>query len=323
MASFKQILDRLYARLSAETLTQIHNSVISDFMRTRVKALEAEAKRLAEKGELLKPNNPVLRAYLNDLDRTMTMNAGRIDAASERLVLGGIDTASAQGRRLIPSWADPDPRFVRNVVNYTDLPAWGYDLQKYGDKLGEVFANQAIRGAIEHKHPLTVARRIVKLSETLPVSSANNLMRTLYLESYRTGYAVAQNENRRLLSQVIRFESLDDRICMACVSLHGQVLWRGGRDDNKPIPRMQEHHQGRGTTLVVPRGTSRSVERGEKWFRNLTEPQQRGIMRNNGAYDEWKSGKIAIKDFVQDYKDPVFGDMIRQASLKQIKGRRR
>ena len=48
--------------------------------------------------------------------------------------------------------------------------------------------------------------------------------------------------------------------------------------------------------------------------------KQREIMRNDSAHRAFKAGEVQLKDFVKDYTDPVFGEMVRQASLVDMLG---
>jgi hypothetical protein len=104
------------------------------------------------------------------------------------------------------------------------------------------------------------------------------------------------------------------------VYLHGEVVWDAERDAGKPIPAIKEHHNGRGTTISEVFGISRDIGRGEDWFNGLSDVRQREIMRNDSAHRAWVDGKVRLADFVEDYSDPVFGDMMRQASLKGMLG---
>ena len=318
MATFREILDSLYLRVARRPLAVITNSTREGIIPQRLDELEAEAQRLFDEGERLTPSNPVFRALIADLDGAMGRNAGVLEGVAGTLQEGGIATANLQGRDLIPDWTDPDPEALRRLIDYTQNEAWVGQVARYGDDVVNIVTNQAVVGVGRVKNPLLVARRVRQLTENLPTSTANNIMRTLFLESYRGSNAVGQNVNRRVISQVIRIASLDDRVCMACVALHGTVIWDSARNEGEPIPKIQEHHQGRCTTLPVPQGLSRNVESGETWFNGLSETDQRRVMNNNAAYEEWREGKIQLNEFIKPYTDDVFGAMIREASLKDI-----
>ena len=58
---------------------------------------------------------------------------------------------------------------------------------------------------------------------------------------------------------------------------------------------------------------------GEKWFKSLTEEQQRDMM-GKGVYEAWREGKFAFSKLSTAYDDPVYGQMLRQATLKDLTG---
>jgi len=68
------------------------------------------------------------------------------------------------------------------------------------------------------------------------------------------------------------------------------------------------------------RGRPREVQTGEDWFAGLGEERQRAQM-GDSAYELWRGGRLELRDFVQPYTDPVFGEMVREASVKGMLGR--
>jgi len=57
------------------------------------------------------------------------------------------------------------------------------------------------------------------IAENMPGYTANTLMRTLQLTSYRDATAASQNANISIIDQVIRIAALDDRTCLSCITL--------------------------------------------------------------------------------------------------------
>jgi hypothetical protein len=39
-----------------------------------------------------------------------------------------------------------------------------------------------------------------------------------------------------------------------------------------------------------------------------------------GMYEAWQAGEFDFKDLSRKYGDPIYGDMLRQASLKDLVG---
>jgi len=334
-------IDRLLNRGYVQTTEKVVASIVTStndpkgLIQQRLGELEAEARRLAGEGQKLKPDNAVLRALRADLDTVMGRNASRVDGVADDVQKNGVDVAGTVTRQLaLPGlsdaqvrlavgkdWNTPDPEAVNRLVGFVDSAGWSEELAQYGPDVVNVISNQAVQGFALGWSPMKTAGVIRQMTQGLPASTANTLMRTLQLESMRTGTAIHQNANADIIARVIRIESLDDRICMACIVLHGTVIWDSVRDKGKPIPPIQEHHNGRGTTVTDVLGTTANVGSGQDWFNGLNERKQRDLMRNDAAFEAWKAGKIDLQDFVEPYQDRVFGDMIRQASLNGMLGK--
>lgn len=73
------------------------------------------------------------------------------------------------------------------------------------------------------------------------------------------------------------------------------------------------------TSVGILKGRPVNVQTGADWFGSLSEAQQREQM-GPGAYAAWQAGAIRLEDFPHRYDDPVFGQMIRENSLKGLLG---
>jgi len=59
---------------------------------------------------------------------------------------------------------------------------------------------------------------------------------------------------------------------------------------------------------------------GETWFNNQSPETQRQQM-GGAMYDAWKAGDVRIQDIPETFSDPVFGGMVKAASLKGLLGK--
>ena len=325
------LLDKGYTRAAQPVLDAVARSVNSGLIQQRLNELDAEAARLMEAGEKLRPDNPVLRALLADLEDTLKADARVMDGAAEAVQSTGSDAAGKIQRQLaLPgmtdtqlgrigiTWNRPDPAAVARLVDYTGSDAWGALLGKYGDDVWGIVNNQAVLGIVSGWSPLRTAREIRRVTENLPAHQANNLMRTLQLTSYRDSTAIHQNANLPIISQVVRIAALDARTCLSCISQHGDVIWEGERNAGDPVPRVDDHHSGRCTSVVVVKGRSINIQSGEEWFANLPEARQRqqaSFVASPGKFAAYQNGEVTLRDFRQPYTDPTFGPMMREASL--------
>lgn len=326
------LLDRNYNQTVQPVLRAVASSTNTGLIQQRLNELEAEAQRLADQNQRLRPDNPVLRALLADLEDTMRANERLLDTAAQPLQSSAIDAAAtiqrqlalpgmtdAQLRAIGIAWNRPDPEAVARLVNYTQRDTWSTLLSKYGVDVISHINNQAIRGVALGWGPLRTAREMRRLTENLPAHQANNLMRTLQLTSYRDATAAHQQANLALTHQVIRIAALDTRTCLSCIAQHGDVLWDSDRDATAPVPRVNDHHSGRCTSVIIVKNRPVSVTPGSDWFASLPESrqrQQRSFANSPAKFDAFQQGRVTLRDFIQPYQDPTFGQMLREASLK-------
>lgn len=319
------LLDLGYEQTATRTLSAINATLSGGLVEQRLTELEAEARRLAAEGKKLEPDNAVLRALLADLEPVLAENGSNISATSTLLQEQAVDAAGQLIRQqALPglsdadllqlgiAWNQPDPATVNQLVNFVDSAAWSDEIARYAPRVSGTVANQAIRGFVEGWGALRSAEAIRQVVQTFTIAQANNLMRTLHLQSYRSAAAVFQQANASILRRQIRIAALDDRTCMSCIALHGTEMPIGARVD--------DHHMGRCTSIVeVVGGPRHDIQSGEDWFNSLDEERQRRIAgpANHAAL---KAGVISLRDFSKNYSDPVFGEMIREASLKDLLG---
>lgn len=313
-----QLLDRNYDSAVKSVLNAITSSTTGGLIGTRLDELNAESLRLAESGQKLTPANPILRALLADLDDTMTRNAGRIDGIAGDVQRIGIDAGQTLAKQLaLPeqfsalgiTWNAPDIEAINSLIDYVNTPAFAQELAQYGDDVVAIVRNQAIRGIVEGWGPIRTAQEIRRTATSLPAHRANMLMRTLQLQSYRRSTAIAHAANADIITKQIRIATLDTRVCLACVALHGTEMPVGEQ--------VIDHHAGRCTSIAQIRGINYNIPTGEAWFNGLSEADQLALA-GPGKLELLQSGKAQLRDFVQPYQDEVFGDMLREASIKFV-----
>lgn len=320
------LLDRGYTRAAGAVLDAVSANGSSGVLKRRLAELEQEAARLAAEGVRMTPQNPVMRALIADLEDVMRANAALVNSASEGVQASGIQASSvvqrqlalpgvsdAQLRALGVRWNVPNPEAVAQVVNYAESDAWAALLGKYQTGTVDTVRTIAVRGMTAGWGPLRIAREVHAVVTGLPTHEANVLLRTLQLTAMRDADVVHRVSNAAILEYQIRIAALDDRTCMACVALHGERL---------PIDaRIDDHHAGRCTSITVVKGIGEpaGLITGEQWFARRTPEQQRAQM-GNAAFEAWQAGAITLKDFPKPYTDPVFGRMVREASLKGMLG---
>jgi hypothetical protein len=320
----ERLLDRGYREAASAVIGAVARSTNTGLIARRLDELEAEARRLSEAGERLAPDNPVLRSLRADLADVLRRDAQALNEAAPQVQQTGVEAAGTLTRQLaLPGftdrdlalarivWNTPDAEAVNRLVQYASSEAWARELRRFTTSALDVVNGAAIRGFVEGWGPLRIVREVRRLAEDFPPFQANNLMRTLQLQSYRAATAAHQQANAGILEYQIRIAARDERTCLCCIALHGTRLPVG-----EPI---QDHHQGRCTSIAVVRGFPRTVQTGEVWFNGLPR-EQRLIIAGPGVLEALERGEVRLADFVQPYSDPVFGDMVREGSLRRALG---
>lgn len=320
----QDLLNAGYSRSVGRVVAEISDRAGSGLLKRRLREFADEAKRLAAAGERFDPQNPILRALVADFNNEMVANARRVRSAASGLQRVAIDEAGRLTRQMaLPglsdamlegvgiAWNTPDPAAVDALVNYIENPAWAAELEKYPVRVMQVVDNTAIRGFAEGWGPLRTSTSITQVVTELPVAEANNLMRTLYMQSVRRGQTIHRVANSDILSGHIRISARDGRVCLACIAEHGRVL-----AVNETV---WDHHSGRCTSIPQVIGRERTVQSGEDWFFAQSDARQRELA-GHANYEALKSGDVRLRDFVERYDDPVFGEMIRESSLKNLMG---
>jgi len=318
------LLDKGYTDTAGATMNAITANSSKGIVAQRLKELDAEAARLNENQQKLSPDNPVMRATLADFDTILRQNSKLIKETAPDLQRVGSTAAATLTRELaVPgvtdaelarfgvAWNTPDPEAVNALVGYATSPEWNAALDKYQKDSGTAVLDVAIRGFVNGLNPRSSARAIRESAESIPVYQANTLMRTLHLQSYRDATSFNQQANADILEGQVRIGVLDGRICLACLALHGTLLPVGQR--------ITDHHNGRCTAVSIVKGRRRDIVTGEQWFGGLTIDQQR-LLAGPANYEALRQGKVKLNDFVDPYEDPVFKEMMREASLKKILG---
>ena len=318
-----RLLDRGYTRATDQIIRAIVRDSTTGIIAQRLSELDDEARRLADANKRLLPTNPVVRALLADLSDTLSNDARRINDATPDLQQSGIQSANELTRRLalpnVPddqlrtvlgvSWNTPSEEAVASLIDFADMESWQDELAAYPTRIQATIRNQAIRGVVEGWSPLKTAREIRRTSEALPAHQANNLMRTLQLQSYRTGSAANMVANQDILDGHVRIASLDGRVCMSCVALHGQVLKVGERVD--------DHHQGRCISIPLVTGRARQIQSGPDWYASLPQEQQLALA-GPAKFEALQRGDIRWDEMSEEYTDPTFGRMLRERPLKRF-----
>jgi hypothetical protein len=163
--------------------------------------------------------------------------------------------------------------------------------------------NQILMGMASGWSPNRLAETIAMTVKDLPLSQASTMMRTLQLSSYRQASFLYDQTNADIIQYRQRIGTLDGRICMACLALHGTML--------APNETVNDHHNGRcmSIAVIIPSITPKVIT-GEEYWQGLSDADKRALA-GAGAYEALASGRAQLRDFVQTYEDDLFGRLIK------------
>lgn len=144
-----------------------------------------------------------------------------------------------------------------------------------------------------------------------------NTARTAQVYSYRQATTASYIANSDIVEGWKWWAALDARVCMSCVAKHGSR--------HKVDEPLNDHHSGRCVALPIvslPNGAGDIPDTtGEQWFNGLQTSQQVDLM-GPAMHRAWKANEFSIQDLIEPYQDPVYGEMLRAASLKGVLGER-
>jgi len=313
-------LDRQYDKSAGAVLSALRQELRSPAVRNAMRALDAEAQRLAGLGQPLIPSNPVYRAMLGAVDAALRKAVAHAEAVTYALQLDAAALGNATtlqlaqltaGQAITTVWNSPDPVALGRIADYAKSSAWQAQFGGIPRSVIDQIGRKALAGVASGRNPLAIAEDLRKLADNIPAHFFNTMMTTLQLTSYREAAAFAQLQNAHILSHQVRVAARDDRTCLACIALSGEILPLGVRVD--------DHHNGRCVGVPVVQGRELSVVTGQDWFNGLPTARQRSIM-GVGNYNAYQQGAVTLNDFVGEYHDSVFGRMIRPLPLMQILG---
>ncbi len=219
-------------------------------------------------------------------------------------------------RALITAWDMLPTESVETMLGFLsdDSPLHTALTKRLGPAVAQRMSDALVDGIVLGMNPRKVAE-IVRRELGVGLSWALTTARTAQLYAYREATRANYMANSHIVSGWTWLSALDRRTCMSCINQHGSV---------HPVSEsLNDHHNGRcvaipnvrqAAALGLPRP---EIEPGEQWFRRQSEPMQRQMM-GPGMFDAWLAGKVAFGDLSQPYNDPVYGEMLREASLKGL-----
>jgi hypothetical protein len=287
--------------------------------------LKAEAELLGikiEDGEYTTASIKRSQQYKDFIRKTAAAIGGYqllVVASSRDLQQGAIDRSYANLERLVGlqdnslGFRKVEKGALEVLISYLEPGSPLYNRINGLSDYGADLVSQAIIDSIRKGHNATETARTIRKAFGAPLSESLRMTRTATAWSYREANRLQYMTNPQAVEGWIWYSALDPgRTCMSCVNLHGTF--------HSAAEVQNDHHNGLCTSIPKVIGFDNLVdEMGADWFNQQPESVQRQMM-GHSKYEAWKDGKISIGDMTKTYQDEVYGEMTREASLKDLIG---
>jgi SPP1 gp7 family putative phage head morphogenesis protein len=137
-------------------------------------------------------------------------------------------------------------------------------------------------------------------------------VRTVQLYSYRDSARANYMATDGVITGWVWFATLDDRVCLSCVAMHGTI---------HPLDEtLNDHYNGRCAALpYIPEFGNPVEQSGKDWFDSL-DPSQQSAMMGQAKLEAYQAGAFEFDKLSVEHETPVYGAMRTEASLKNLIG---
>jgi hypothetical protein len=332
---FPTTLDRIRARTDWRERLEREYQPTSERLQqsyTRVlRRIEPEALRLNQRiieiyeaeGRIAVSDVRGLRAYTAlqqrievEMDDFARLARGETDLVAGRMAGLGAESAErlalASAGRLAPevraAWVRPNPEALARLVGYTDSDAFRAKWAAFGENAARNFGDVYLAGIAQGKNPRVMAR-LVSNWYGVPYAWAENSARTTAIWSHRTANHATYAANSHIVESWIWSSARSLTTCASCWAMDGREF---------PVTEVLiDHHAGRCAPVPKVRGVPLERDLGPDAFERLNEADQRAIL-GAARYEALRRGDIGWGDMSERYSDPVFGEMLRVSSLREM-----
>lgn len=220
------------------------------------------------------------------------------------------------------AWNRLDPERIEIALGMLGAgsPLRGRMTDLLGDAVAKQVADALFEGVALGRNPRAIHAELRRqLGKGLEWSLAQTRTATVY--AYREATRANYTANSEIVKGYRRMSALiPGRTCMACVALHGTEY---------PLETpLNDHYNGLCwlEPVVAPfselgldlPGPERKVQTGEEWFRSLKPETQRAMMGDT-VWEDWKAGRIRLRDMATTRHDDVYGEMTQEAPLRSLR----
>ena len=245
---------------------------------------------------------------------TAAIQSGLLD--SRALSVAAMGGTGPGARALAAGWDMLPTESVETMLGFLadDSPLHTTLVKKLGPAVAQKMGDALVDGIALGMNPRKVAeivRRELGVGLTWALTTARTAQINAYREAARANYVA----NSHIVGGWTWLSALGDRTCMSCLNMHGSF---------HPVTEsLNDHHAGRCVPIPYVKQAAAfglpqpEIEPGEQWFNRQPEAFQRERL-GPGRFDAWKAGKFDFRDLSVPYRDPVYGEMLREATLKGL-----
>ena len=210
------------------------------------------------------------------------------------------------------------PEQVETMLGFLadDSPLHDALVNKLGPELAKRMGDALSEGIGLGYNPRQIAA-LARAEFGVGLQWALTTSRTAQVWSYREASRQNYMANADVVISWEWMASLGPRCCLSCVNMHGT------KHDVTEV--LNDHHNGRCVALpIVPLASKLGVkqpqlEDGEEWFRRQPVGVQKSMM-GPSKWHAWQDGAIEFSDLTHKHDDPVYGEMLTEASLVSLLG---
>lgn len=339
---FRRLLE-VQERAAFERMTTIYGGIFRS-VQDEIAALAAEIANIdfPDREKVIKLAR--LGRILDQIEARVTRFGGTVSneiTLAQRLSIeGAVSNATELIERSLPPGL-PDNILQSIRASFVTLPAEAIEAaagllaedsplavalaQNYGPAVSEKVSQHILDGIGQGMNPRRIA---ILLNRNFTNALGNGLtwamttVRTAQIKSYQLATQATYQANPDLVPTWIWHSELAaGRTCMSCINQHGS---------EHPVSEpMNDHHNGRCAALPktisfaalglnIPERRRPPVQ-GEDWFNAQPVATQREMM-GGAMFRAWKDDQVPFNELSQPYEDGVYGELLRQASLKDILG---
>jgi len=302
----------------AATWLELEKSLQDDMILLGLEIQQAQAtgsvitEQLLKRMDRYKKLNEQMKAQILDYAK----NVAALDIEAEQLEYGllGIQSASEAIRISAVLGVAFDRLPVDAVETFVGFLGDGTPLYRllkeaYPESLDAVI-KAFLEGASKGLNPNTIA---LNASRALGIGleRITLIARTEQLRVNRS-VSAEQYRNSGLEGYMRRVATKDDRVCMACLILDGQIVPLDQEVDDHPRGRCTAVFQIKGSPVI-------QWEKGADWFMRQ-EPALQAQMMGQQKFELWQDGQFKLTDIAKINFNATWGNSPREATLQELTG---